>query len=668
MKQPSIPVAHNAGPAIFQPARTLKIGHSHRIRSGRWGLVIGLALLATVIGAGTVWSFNVFQFKNQAIGSFGFMYSRIADSIDAIKNFHPGEANRSLTEAKDELASVRQKADKYGLLKLSDMLGAVIPLAGEIPKGLNNLQNLFQASVDLTAKIEELKLSGISYVFKDGGRLILLLDGIKKNSKSIADASASLFGLSHELKNTALVGGYLSDINIGDNLSLITDLNDTQDFLGATLDLLNKSGGFHLALFFQNLSEMRPSGGFIGSYADLEIKNGQVQNIDVRDIYDPDGQLDAKTIPPLPLQAITKNWGARDANWFFDFPTSAEKVLSFLDRSKIYSEKNIKFEGAIALNTTIIEDILNITGPILLPDYKLTIDKDNFLEEVQKEVEAGHSKALGEPKRILKDLAPLLLEKLKNLDDNRKEALIKQWGVWSDKKDVQIYFRGGKLESFAVKSGLGGEVYKLPENFMGNYLAVVNANIAGGKTDIFIDQSIQLKTTVDLEGQIKNELEIVRQHTGDKEKYSWYRAPNQDYVRILAPKDSSPGDISGNTVKTVWPYAYDKKIYQADPDVVLLEKNGEESGKTVFGAWITTEAGTTRTIKFSYQNPYQIEIKKGGKYQFIFDRQSGVKGGVEFNVVAPGGYKWMESDSTTYVYKNDNPDKRIVFELTLAEL
>ena len=148
-----------------------------------------------------------------------------------------------------------------------------------------------------------------------------------------------------------------------------------------------------MAGFFQNPAEIKPAGGFLGSYADLTINSGRLVNIDIRDIYDPDGQLTTKIIPPLPLQAITTSWGARDANWFFDFPLSAKKVTELLESLKIYQEKNIQFSGVIALNIKILESVLELSGPIKLSDYQFEINRNNFLKEIQKEVEAGTDKA-----------------------------------------------------------------------------------------------------------------------------------------------------------------------------------------------------------------------------------------------------------------------------------
>ena len=151
-----------------------------------------------------------------------------------------------------------------------------------------------------------------------------------------------------------------------------------------------------------------------------------MKELSVNDIYWPDHpkNFDLKVIPPEPIQILSKDWGARDGNWFFDFPTSAERVMTFLEASKIYKEKSVTFEGAISLNTFVVESMLEATGPISLPEYNLTISKDNFLEEIQREVEIGQDKKAGEnPKKILTFVAPILIEKLQFLPDEAKKIL-----------------------------------------------------------------------------------------------------------------------------------------------------------------------------------------------------------------------------------------------------
>ena len=60
------------------------------------------------------------------------------------------------------------------------------------------------------------------------------------------------------------------------------------------------------------------------------------------------------------------------------------------------------FSGAIALNVNVVAEIIGSIGNLEIPEYGFTLTKENFLDEIQREVRAGDDRKEGEPKRILK--------------------------------------------------------------------------------------------------------------------------------------------------------------------------------------------------------------------------------------------------------------------------
>ena len=125
------------------------------------------------------------------------------------------------------------------------------------------------------------------------------------------------------------------------------------------------------------------------------------------------------------MQSITAGWGARDANWFFNFPTSAEKMIYFLENSRLYKDPDIKFLGLAAINADVVKTLLDLTGPLKVPAYQKTLTAENFLAEIQREVETGRDKKPGQnPKKILSVITPLILQKLATLNDGAKNQLI----------------------------------------------------------------------------------------------------------------------------------------------------------------------------------------------------------------------------------------------------
>ena len=74
-------------------------------------------------------------------------------------------------------------------------------------------------------------------------------------------------------------------------------------------------------IVFQNNNEIRPTGGFMGSFALVDIQKGKILNIDIPGggTYDLKGQMKKEVEPPLPLQLSNNRWEFQDANWFPDF-------------------------------------------------------------------------------------------------------------------------------------------------------------------------------------------------------------------------------------------------------------------------------------------------------------------------------------------------------------
>lgn len=84
-------------------------------------------------------------------------------------------------------------------------------------------------------------------------------------------------------------------------------------------------------VLLQNNMELRPTGGFIGSFALLTFNKGQLLDFEVRDVYSTDGQLKGHVEPPTELKEHLgeAGWYLRDSNWDPDFPTSAARAAWF---------------------------------------------------------------------------------------------------------------------------------------------------------------------------------------------------------------------------------------------------------------------------------------------------------------------------------------------------
>jgi len=623
-----------------------------------------LCALVLVVG---FYSFRLFILKDLLDSSTEEIYVQLVRAKTALASLDPELAKESFMAVEDELESILTNSKKYGVLALSSVGGRFFSQIQDLPDVFKELIGVSQTAVDISEDVTFLKNEALSLVLEQRGEeLISRLRGFEEKIETLEAYAHILEGRNAQLGN------------LTEQLpELISQLRELGGVNRAIISFLDSKNDRDVLVLLQNSSEMRPGGGFIGSYAHVLLDHGSLKDIDVVDIYDPDGQLDLKIIPPPPLQLITKNWGARDSNWFFDFPTSANQVMDLLNSSKIYQERGVVFDSVIALNDKVLGDVIRLIEPIDLPEYALSLDSENFLAEIQREVEAGKDKARGEPKKILKVLTPMIIDRLANLNDSDQLVLKDLVGYHIQTRNIMAYVNNAVLEDYIQKAGLGGEVAQFSDEVFADYLAIVNANIAGQKTDIFMDQSIDLVSTVSADGGVENVVSVTRTHNGVGQKEWWYNATNKDYMQIFTPIDSRATLAAG---QDKWPAdpKYNYAGYETDGDLAQILSNLtfladleiEEfisDDKQVFAGWLNTGVGKTKTFELTYKLNQRIDLSRSHvPLRAVFERQSGVATSFNYLIKAPAGFYWQESGANIFEYRDLDPAGRVIIELTLV--
>src|SRR3989344_5061764 len=123
-------------------------------------------------------------------------------------------------------------------------------------------------------------------------------------------------------------------------------------------------------VLLQNNMELRPSGGFMGSYARIGTDARGMREVFVQDIYEPDGQIPGHVEPPAPIQEAFGQgwWKLRDANWDVDYKNAADDVKWFLEQG---GEKQI--DGLMAINLSSVKRVIGVVGEIKLVTYDETV-------------------------------------------------------------------------------------------------------------------------------------------------------------------------------------------------------------------------------------------------------------------------------------------------------
>lgn len=631
------------------------------------GIIWGILGLVIIFVAGLIASLYAFsaQVKTSLAKNADTLQSGVAD----LANFNPSSA-----------------AQKFSSLEGSSMsdFGAIF----------NALGFLFRGSRDAVASFSDLathltsfsrELSGIassSYTFFVSGRGEEFVASLSR----IRSTLGALDAASDKLSNAAsITGASLSFINDNSYFAIKSQLQDAESFLDAFIPWLSDARPHHILVLLQNPSEIRPGGGFLGSYADVTIEGGNIKSIDVHDIADVDAEFNQKIIPPKQLQLTQKSWRPADANWFFDFPTSASKTISFFEASDLFAKTSTTFDGAIAVSPKVVSDLLLLSGPISTKKPSTTFTADNFLVQTQKIVQDGQATSATYPKQVLRDFSQALLAKLNSRESSesnvRRQELFEMMLDWASKRELMFYMKDPIMERFAAQYGVAGDVYELPQKFNGDYFSAVDANVGGGKSDLYVSSTISYVGQIGADGTLTAHVAVSRKHNGNKSPYWWYKTPNWDYMQFFVPDGSSIQNASGGIERAIVAKVnYAKNGYTTDPLVSAIEETKQslfaypgiswhaESGKRVFETWSSVKAGAATKFSLDYSHRLFVPPAPGATYQFIFEKQAGTNRHYSLEVDAPLGYVFAENGIASWSYESDDLPGRLIVNLTLKKI
>ncbi|MEX0877350.1 MAG: DUF4012 domain-containing protein [Candidatus Spechtbacterales bacterium] len=614
----------------------------------RFGKKVLTTSLVVSLAVGGLMSQKMFSLKVQGQEHAERAYAYMQAGQDALSVFDTKTAEENFLKAKEEFEEIEQKFRFFGRDVVN--LSASLPVQSELTSVAHlvragKLYSLagYEASHALSS------LSNANYSIDAGDNSNYFTDSLVVAALGLKEAGEYLKEANMEVSHVRpqdIPNEFEKDIRqlqskAGEIEALFEETLSSLDIL---LAFLGHESQKNYLLTFQNNSELRATGGFIGTYGILSVNKGNIKELFIDGIYNPDGQLKVNeffVVPPDPLQYVTPYWGTRDANWFFDFPTSAEKIIWFYQKTggpppgETSFSADFDVHGVIALNTNILTKLLKLSGPIEMEAYGTTLTSENWLELVQKEVEQDYDKELNRPKQILADMTPILMERLGAHD--KKIDLINIFIESLERKDILVYSRDERVNNFLAEQNWDGAILSSSNgenNVIEDYLAVVMSNIGGWKTDIYTDTEVDTVTKISESGDIIRTVLISRKHNGGSAPYMWYNKPNHGYVRVYAPEGSE--FISAEGFQQAPRYIetdYEGEGYIKDPLVTSINSTAwtaddgtdifEESGKTVFGNWLWIPAGERVFATVTYKLPFKIEKDTDG-YELYIQKQSGL--------------------------------------------
>ncbi|NQV11975.1 DUF4012 domain-containing protein [Candidatus Uhrbacteria bacterium] len=411
-------------------------------------------------------------------------------------------------------------------------------------------------------------------------------------------------------------------------LDQIRVVDNSLELMVPILSILPTVSGFegekNYLMFLQNTGELRPTGGFWGTYGVLKLQDGEIADIQTDDIYAVDAPSvgEISNTPPLPLQRYlgVDNWYLRDANWSPDVPTSIRRALEFYSAETSVAGSaeypvtapKIEFDGAVLITPQVAVALLELFGNVQIDEVEFT--PENFFSVLEFEVEQAfivRGIPVTQRKDIIGKLVDVLFERFKQADGETLAELVQTTLDLLDDNDILAYSADRTVQQVFERQTWSGD---LRINAQHDHLMFVDANLAALKTDASMNRAYTYSIHREVNGDLIASAQVNYDHVGG---FDYRTTRYRTYTRVYVPLGSELVGVNGSLMDD---------ITKNPTGVVGKVDVSEEFGATVFGAFTSIEPGSTGRLEFVYRLPERIrQMVDDGTYILDVQRQPGVR-------------------------------------------
>jgi hypothetical protein len=297
---------------------------------------------------------------------------------------------RQLDPARDELLAARGSLER--MRRHLDGLGPVLPVLRGVPlvrsqvRAVETYESVGTTLVDAGLRLTD-ATQRVLHATQGAAPLSGALESLQGITASLAEGAASVRHASSEVKRL-------------DDLPLVWPVARTRDDLlqrlpryerqatsaaegvDAMIRFLGGHGSRRYLFLSQNPDEIRPTGGFIGTYGLLTAAPGEVR----LDQFEPVGNFRQRhpeaALPgptPAALQFTSDPYvfphALANVNTTADFSEAGRRAAALWNAA---GEPPV--DGVVSFTPLFLVRILGVLGPVVVPGYGETVDQDNLIE------------------------------------------------------------------------------------------------------------------------------------------------------------------------------------------------------------------------------------------------------------------------------------------------
>jgi Protein of unknown function (DUF4012) len=404
------------------------------------------------------------------------------------------QAKVQFTSAKVNFMLAAQIAGSSQLLHTLEGLPAVGELARSRHTAVDEISAMGVAISDAGLELAALDQQIIKPTSPGGQGGVSLLTVIDQTQKSLVKVRADIelavkaaAQVDVQLLPTSQQASFSSAR--GTLSAALVSIDAFQALVPVITEVLGGNGARTYLIEQVNPTELRPGGGFIGTYSVVRADQGTLKLITsgtATQISEPRADVGhaGYVLPPGPLREFVPytSWSFIDSNFFPDFPSNAQAGEMFA-QPKLSSH----IDAVIAMDYYTVAKILGVTGPVAVPGFGVTLDANNFVSEVVQ-LDVNNSPA---HKLVLNAVAGPLMTRVSTLPPSSWPALLSALNDMATQRHLQVYFNNDTVQKAINQFGWSGVLNPAGAP---DYMIEVEANLGGTKANYFVTRHF----TVDL--------------------------------------------------------------------------------------------------------------------------------------------------------------------------
>ncbi len=528
--------------------------------------------------------------------------------LEAVKLLEKGEFEKSLFAIKQASLGITEAKAVYYSFEPIRKTG-ILKSQFEIGDGLSDLATLSLDSAEDTILGVQALYQGLKSVTGELNQPPKEYFDLAQVYLSSADENLSkAYALTNDKQFKEKVPGYLKGRvdSLADRLSIYSNVVKKARVLSTLLpEVVGTDAGKSYLVILQNNNELRPTGGFIGSFAKVSFEGGKLKKLEVNDTYAIDGQLKIHVEPPKDIKSDLgqKDYFLRDANWEPDFPTSARQIEWFYTK-----ETGERVEGVVALDISAIEDLLSVVGSLDLPDYNEKISPENLFEKSISHAEVNFFPGTQAKKSFLTALTQGLLNKVFFLPNQNWPGIVASLGKSLESKHMSIYLDDPKLFSYLVSQNWSSVLPRSTNEttgFTADFLAPVEANLGANKVNYYIDRNYNLETVIGKDGEVSQRFRV-------------------SYTN-KSPSDTFPAGKYKNRMRVYLPFGTKlARILWGESEITKDVSSFVDYGRSGYSFLLELAPKEQKTLVLDYQLPLKLQfVDKKASYELNVVKQAG---------------------------------------------